>query len=152
MTTTFQSRELIRDELVALFVANGSWQNVYGYRPPITEFKGKTPLLTIRSGGTEQDMAGLDLNPTSHSFLISSYVLAYSAADSWTSAMAEDKLDELGQLVRQVIRNNTGTLTNADLLRFAPAGSQIVDIEIQSVPYIRESREIFADLKKGTML
>ena len=105
MTTTFTSRELVRDELAALFVANGSWQEVYQYHPSVNEIENKTPFLVIRSAGTQQEMANLWTNKTTYRFAIISYVLAYSASDNWTSANAEDKLDELDKAIRQVIRS-----------------------------------------------
>jgi hypothetical protein len=143
--TTFSSRELVRDELVVLFVANGSWQEVYGYFPSVSEMEGKTPILIIRSRGTEQDMAGLDTNPAVYRFLLSSWVLAYSESDSWTSANAEDKLDELDKTVRQIIRDNAGSLTNGDVIRFEAGQSQVDDMIIEGLPYIVETRAILVN-------
>ena len=151
MTTTFQSRELVRDELVTLFTANNSWQNVYGYFPSANEIVGKTPILVILSAGTRQDMAGVWSNPSSYRFRCLSFVLADSDSDNWTSANAEDKLDDLDRAFRQVIRTNMGSLTNADLLRFDEAYSERVDVDLGGKPYIREERNIIADLHKGTM-
>ena len=153
MTTTFQSRELVRDELATLFTADGSWQSVFGYFPAVEAFKGRTPILIIRSRGTEQDMAGLETNPASYRFLLSSWVLAFSplSADNWTSTDAEDKLDELDMKLRQVIRDNAGGGTNADLYRFEPGFSQVDDVIIEGVPYIVETRAILADLKRGAI-
>ena len=151
MTTTFQSRELVRDELVALFVADGSWQEIFGHFPSVNDIKGKTPVLTIISRGTEQDMAGLETNPATYRFLLSSFVLAYSEVDSWTSADAEDKKDELDMKLRQVIRDNAGGGTNADLYRFEPGFSQVDDREIGGLPYSIETHAILADLKRGAI-
>lgn len=149
--TTFQSRELVRDELAALFVANGSWQAAYGYFPSVDAIKGKTPILIIRSRGTSQDMAGLNTNPATYRFLLSSWVLAYSAVDSWTSSNAEDLLDTLDMKLRQVIRDNAGSLTNGDLIRFEQGTSQVDDVMIENLPYIVETRAILVDLIKGSV-
>ena len=151
--TTFQTRELIRDDLVTLFTANGSWQSVYGYFPGTNEMKGKTPVLVIRSRGTSQDMAGAVTNPTAYRFVLSSFVLAYSenSADNWTSDDAEDKLDELDKVLRQVIRDNAGGGSYADRFEFEPGYSQVDDIIIEGLPYIVESRGIIARLVRGAV-
>jgi hypothetical protein len=150
MVTTFQSRELVRDELVALFVANASWNNVYGYFPAASEMVGKTPILLILSDGTRQQSSGVWSNPTSYQFLCISFVLADSDSDNWTVALASDKVDDLDRVFRQVIRNN-GALTNADVLRFGDGFSVRRDVSIGGKPYISEERTIICDVLKGTM-
>ena len=152
MTTTFQSREAVRDELVTLFTNNGSWQEVYGYAPDLNEVIGKTPILIIRSEGTSQRMEGDETNPASYQFAITTWVLAYSEDGNWTSANAEDKIDELDKVVRQVIRNNAGGGSNADQYRFDPAQSEVGDVILHGgVPYMVESRLIYADLPRGAV-
>jgi hypothetical protein len=151
MKTTFQSREAVRDELVSLFAAEGSWQAVYGYFPSVSEMSGKTPILIIRSAGTQQVMEGQDTNPATYRFLATTFVLAYSEDGSWTSANAEDKLDELDQAFRQVIRDNAAGGVNADLYRFEPGMSQRDDLILEGVPYILEGRAILADLVNGAV-
>jgi hypothetical protein len=150
MPTTFTSRELVRDELVSKFVANGSWQEVYGYHPSVNELENKTPFLVIRSAGTRTEMAGEFTNPTTYRFAVISYVLAYSASDSWDSADAEDKLDELDRAVRQIIRDNAGGMTTCNLLSLEGGMSQAQDVIIEGIPYIRESRFVTAHLVKGS--
>jgi len=149
--TTFQNRELVRDELVALFVANTSWQEVYGYFPGVSAFVGKTPVLVVTSVGTQQDMANLNTNPATYRFLISSYVLAYRVSDSWYSTDAADKIDELDMKVRQIIRDNAGGGTNADQYRFESGFSQSDNIIASGVGYIVETRAILADLVNGAV-
>lgn len=155
-TTVFQSRELVRDELVALFQADGSWSigaahHVYGYFPAAIEIVGKTPILVILSAGTRQDMAGAFTNPASYLFRCITLVLADSDSDSWTAANAEDKLDDLDRAFRQVIRTNMNLLTKADLLRFDEGYSERTDIDLGGKPYIRETRNIIADLNHGSV-
>jgi hypothetical protein len=147
--TTFQSRELVRDELVALFVSDGSWQDVYGYYPAVSEIKGRSPVLIVRSAGTQQSMAGLHTNPASYSFLLTTWVLAYSEDGNWTSADAEDKLDDLDRVLRQVIRDNAMGGTYATQYRFDGGFSNRDDLILEGVPYIVETRTIFADLPRG---
>jgi hypothetical protein len=152
MTTTFQSRELVRDELAALFVANGTWQAVYGYRPSVKEVLGKTPVLVIRSRGTQQDMAGLYTNPATYRFSLQSWVLASSETDATvTSAIAEDELDTLDKTLRQVIRTNAGSLANADNIRFEESPSEVVDIVAEGLSYMIETRFILVELHGGSV-
>lgn len=151
MTTTFQSRELVRDELAALFVADGSWQEVYQYWPGTNEIAGKTPVLIIRSRGTRQDMAGVFTNPASYRFLVSSWTIAYSSAASITSSSAEDTLDTLDKTLRQIVRDNAGSLTNGDLIRFEEGYSEVIDVVAENLPYIVETRAILVDLVAGAV-
>jgi hypothetical protein len=96
-------------------------------------------------------MAGVYTNPASYQFQCISLVLADSDSDSWTSANAEDRLDDLDRAFRQVIRDRMATLTNADLLRFAEGYSERTDIDLGGKPYIREVRNIIADLNHGSI-
>lgn len=151
MSTTFQNRELVRDELVALFVADGSWQSVYGYYPGHSVISGQTPVLTVLSAGTQQVMNGAFTNPTSYRFILSSFSLQSSTSDNWTPANAEDKLDALDLKVRQIIRDNAGSLTNGNIIRFGAGYSQVEYQIIESLPYQIESRDIFVDLPSGAV-
>ena len=150
MVTSFTSRELVRDELVALFTSNNSWQEVYGYFPSVNEVANKTPFLVITSSGTIQSFGGMETNKVSYRFTLSSWVLAYSASDNWTSANAEDKLDDLDKVLRQVIRNNMGSLTYANLLRF-DGGSEVRRVEFENMPYLLEARTLIADVIRGAI-
>jgi len=150
MTTTFQSRELVRDQLVSLFTANNSWQEVYGYMPSVEELLGKTPFLIIRSKGTSQEMSGVETNKASYRFILSSWVLAGGKNDaSVTSSAAEDDLDTLDKVLRQVIRDNTGTITYGNIIRFESGYSEVSDVIVQGLSYITESRFILVDLPRG---
>jgi hypothetical protein len=148
--TTFTSRELVRDEIASFFVTDGSFQEVYQYFPSVAEIKGKTPVLIIRSRGTEQDFSGLNTNPTSYRFLLTTFILAFSDDDSWSSSDAEDSLDDLDKVIRQVIRDNAGGGTYADNYRFEGGFSDVNDIMVEGLPYIVETRAVVADLPKGS--
>jgi len=150
MTTTFQSRELVRDELVALFVANGSWQDVYAYFPSVNAFSGLSPILIVRGAGSSVAMEGLNTNPVEYRLSISSWVIAYVASEQ-TSAQSEDLVDTLDTTVRQVIRNNAGRLTNADSLRFEGGFSSKQDVVIEGLPYMAETRFVIARLNAGSV-
>lgn len=150
MPTTFPSRELVRDELVSKFTATNAWQEVYGYHPSVNEIQDKTPFLVIRSAGTEQNMANEWTNKAIYRFAVISYVIAYRASDNWTSAHAEDKLDDLDRLVRQVVRDNAGSMTTCDDLLLDNGLSQPQDVILEGLPYIRESRFISAYLQAGS--
>lgn len=151
MVTTFTSRELVRDELAALFVANGSWQNVYHQATGMNAFLGKSPVLIIRSRGTSQAFETLDTNPTAYRFLVSSWVLAYRASDNWDNTEAEDKLDELDMIARQIIRNNAGSMTYANNLYIEEGFSQVDDIITEGLGYIVETRAAIAYLPRGAV-
>ena len=148
--TTFQSRKLVRDELVALFVADGSWQDVWGYFPGVDAFQGRSPLLTITSGGTTQTSESLHVNPTQYQFLITTYVLSYRASDNWFATDAMDTLDALDLKVRQIIRDNMGGGTNADWYQFDTALSQITSAKtFEGLVYEIEARGMFVGLASG---
>lgn len=149
MTTIFQTRELVRDELAALFVTDGSWEAVYQYWPGTDLVISYSPILIIRSGGTAQDFAGVEINPSSYRFRFENYVKAADEDGSWTSANAEDEIDDLDRTIRQVIRNNI-SLTNANNLRFEAGYSAVRDVLVGGMPYIMETYSLLADLPKGS--
>lgn len=145
--TTFQSREAVRDELVSLYVADGTFQEVYGYFPGVDEISGKTPLLVIRSRGTSLDMAGALTNRTEYRFSLTTFVLADE--NYVTSAAAEDALDTVDLAIRQVIRDNAGGGSAADMYRFEGGFSTVDDLVIGGQAYIVETRIVIATLVNG---
>lgn len=102
--TTFSSRKAVRDSLVSFFQATDAWEAVYGYEP--SGLGGQSPVLTLRSGGTEYLEEGLLLSPTRFRFIATSYVLVADGTGNWTADEAEDKVDELDQTMRELIRDN----------------------------------------------
>lgn len=107
--TTYTSRETVRDALVTLFTADGTWQSVLGYEPKTLD--GLSPVLTIISAGTDYDELSGGVNPTEFRFRARSYILVedQNAPSSWGPAQAEDKLDELEKIAREIIRDNAPT-------------------------------------------
>lgn len=148
--TILQSRKLARDELVALFDADGSWQEVWGYFPGVDAFQGRTPLLTVTSNGTAQATESLNVNPASYLFLITTYVLSYRDSDGWLATDAADALDALDLKVRQIIRDNMGTMTTVNTLQYDTSPSQITSAKtMEGLVYDIETRGIFANLVSG---
>jgi hypothetical protein len=94
-------------------------------------------------------MANLNTNPTSYQFLCVSFVLADSDSDNWTAALASDKVDELDKVFRQVVRNNTASLTTCNLLNFGDGFSVRRDVNFGGSPYITEERTLIAELRSG---
>jgi hypothetical protein len=119
----------------------------------VNEILAKSPLLMIRGRGTGQTTPNFYTNPTFYRIILTTMVLAYDANSSpvWTSALAEDKLDDLDRLVRQIIRNNT---QNAawNVLEFEESPSIVEDVIVgKGVPYIVESRAVLARLSSGAI-
>ncbi len=144
--TTFKSLETISDDIVALFTADGSWQEVYDYVPSPDEFAEKSPVLILRVRGTDQQLANRSTNRTDIRFLATSMVLATD--NNWTSAQAEAKFRELNVTFRQIIHDNVGGAGVVDALRFG-GRSQVDDRIVGGSPYIIETHEFFATLARG---
>lgn len=150
MTTTFPNPELTRDELVALFVAIDEWQEVHGYAPSPSDVAGKHPVLFIFNRGVQQQMAGVDNNPNSIRFLALLWTLQSDDNASYTRADAADKADFLNMTFRQVLRDNAGSLTNGDIIRFGSGYSSVAeDVIIEGLPYRVEEIEFFVDFANG---
>lgn len=149
MATTFESRKLVRDELVALFVATGSWSEVFGYNAGVNAFGAQTPILTITSTGTALATETADSNPTSYGFLITNYVLSYRVSDGWEATDAMDTLDALDLVIRQTIFNNIGGGTNYNYLQIDPSSSTVGEGIREGLVYMVEERTIFAHLPTG---
>lgn len=145
--TTFVTRETARDALVALFIATTKWESVYGYMPGA--FDEESPVLTIRSGGTQQSMESFDVNPTEYQYVLKSFVLLDDKA-GWTSPNAEDKIDELDQTFRQVIRENAGGILGGDWLKFQAGLSSTGFVIIDGETYRTEEWTVSAHFAKGS--
>lgn len=150
MTTTFQDIDLILDEIAALFVANGGWEKVYDYYPGVDAIKGKFPVMIIQDAGTNQQMAGQFTNPVSIRILLSTWVLAYSEPDNWTTQNAIDKRRELNKTLRQIIRDNVGSLTNANNVEF-DGFSETESVIMEGIPYYVETFAIIAHVHSGAI-
>lgn len=151
--TTFQSRKAVREEIAGFFVADGSWTKVFDYDPGIKELVKETPVVFIRSAGTEQDFATRDTNKTTYLFEIVSIVLASDGLGDtsiWTPSLAQDKVDDLDRSVRQIIHDNSGTATTANNFIFTGPSGVSPQIFEGGQPYIIETRTLTASLPRGT--
>lgn len=150
--TTFQNRKTAIDALATVFAAPSpnAWQEIYKYFPSVDEVLGKTPFLIIRGRGTSQRMSSLNTNPRSYRVVIASYVLATSTPDNWTSLNAEENTHDLDLLVCQTIRDNTENAAWNNI-RLDDGFSQVDDIMIENLPYIREMRTVVIDLANGAI-
>ena len=148
--TTFANRKTAIDALATIFASTSAWQEIYKYFPSVNELLGKSPFLIMRARGSSNRMVGQNTNPRSYRVIVASYVLAYSASDNWSSLNAEEKVHDLEVLFAQTIRDN---VANAawDNIRFDEGYSDVTDMMIESLPYIREMFTVYIDLKKGSM-
>lgn len=150
--TTFTSRKTIRDDIAGLITTNGSWQNVYSGMPNFSDdIAGRSPLCTVLSSSTATEFAGENVNPRTHSFLVTNWVVYSVDRDSWTYNDAEDLLDTLEFTLAQVIRDNAAGSGVADSLEFDGLPSTIDRTEIQNVRYIRETFTVIARLATGAL-
>ncbi len=148
MVTQFDSREASRDGLVALFVAEGSWQKVFPYQPTAKEIDNQWPLMIINSVSTLQDMPSESLNPTTFTFIVTSFVATQDNV-AWETPDAADLVDELDQTTRQIVRDNTTAGTFADGINFVATPSNVSIIELHHVNYLAEMRLIEVHLYSG---
>ena len=139
------NRKDVRATLVALIVADASWQSVVGYRPP--NWDGQSPVMSVESSGTkEEDFTGY---PTTRMrFLIRSSVLVGTSdnAGGWSSDDAEDLLDDLDLAIRDIVRDGVpDSGINAFVLdesNFSSTGYEIIGGEL----YRFEDRIILAEI------
>jgi len=155
--TDFQSRKTIRDAITALFTPyksdDGSQllYEVYNHRPTPTEVIGYSPLLYVTTAGTERRFAMLNTNPSKHHFLVSVMVMEYDkdATPQWFSEDAEDKLDDLEELVSQVIRDNVQS-ANWTVMQFVEGLSSVESRVLEGQLYIVETRMVSTFAPSGT--
>lgn len=150
MTTTFQDVDLVIAELVTLFGANNSWEAEFGYFPGVNAIKGYSPVLIIEDEGTRTRFAAEETNPVSYRIRVSSWVIAYIAGER-TVAQATTQRRALNKTIRQVVRDNAGSLTNANLLHFADEFSSVDTLLVEGVPYMVETFMLQADLARGAI-
>lgn len=150
MTTTFITRETARDNLVTLFVANNSWEKVFGYFPSADEAKQRGVFLVVSSGGSDWGAFGQDTNPTDYSFSVISFVLVSDEETdgNWTEALCEDKLDGLDVAMRQIVRDNMAG-DGSFFLSVSDGASQTGYWTIGGVEYRSEQRIVTAKYPDG---
>jgi hypothetical protein len=94
------TRQLVREALVTLFTADGSFNQVLGYAPVDTQ--GMDKILSIYSDNTSHKVESANLG---HSFYGFSLDVLIKRSGGET---VEDTLDALHEVVRNVIKTNQG--------------------------------------------
>ena len=149
MTTTFQDVDLVIDEILALFTANASWEAQYGYFPGVNGIKGYSPVLVLQDDGTQTLFANQFTNPVTYQFLLSNWVIAFVEGDR-TVAQQTELRRSLNKTIRQIIRNNTSSLTYADTVQFGDGFSTVDTLIVEGVPYFVETFTLMARLSSGS--
>jgi len=105
------NRETLRDALYTLLNAelvttNETVQQCYTYRP--ATFDGKSPVVCVSSAGSNRER--LDFSGDRQNvFYYTIHVFVLYAAEGWTEANAEDRLDAIEQGIADVISDNPRT-------------------------------------------
>lgn len=152
--TTFISPQATREAIAALYTAySGSGQpleRVFSNWPKVGEAKGLSPFLMVVDDFTEQDMAGLNTNPTQFGFVIAVFVLSGSPTDTTINrADAADELGNINRLIRQVIRDNAGN-ANWDSIRFEGRAT-VKNINFEDLPYMIQDFHVVTKLAHGAI-
>jgi hypothetical protein len=157
MTANSANREDCRDKLAALFSASlsgsaGAAQAVYGYQ--IGDFAGASPVVLVLSSGTSRTQAtlGTSKNFSIFRLAILNFVASASAAQSWTEANVEDRLDLLEKSEADVIADNRGKGNDAtlpwDYIEIEEGSfSQIQSLSIGGAKYWVESYFVQAQVR-----
>ena len=147
---TQPSRETARDGLATLLTTqlittDAIVQAVYNYRKG--DLLGQSPVVCVSSAGSSRDSISFDGELENIAFLTVHVFVVY-AADGWTEANAEDRLDLIERTIADVIRANGGETSywldlgfNGDSVRN--------DINLGGVEYIQEAIPIAAQLAYG---
>lgn len=104
------TRETARDALAsllsaALVGAGKPAQAVYGY--PVSDFQQQSPVVVLRSAGSERTMETMSTRRKSLLYLdLMAFTLYADAASNWTEADAEDQLDSIEQIVDETVAAN----------------------------------------------
>lgn len=119
-------------------------QAVYSYK--VSDFQGASPVVVVSSEGADRTQATQQLRNNTHFYYnIFVFVLYKDEVSSWTEQNAEDKIDDIEQLIAGVIVDNcylSGYWN--DLSKNGPSTTDI--IEVGGVQYIRESIPVVAQV------
>ena len=111
----------------------------------VTDLSGLTPLVSVLSGGTlSEPLTFQGDHPT---FGLEVQVWVLQEGTDWTTAEAEDALDDIEALIRGVYEANRGT-ANWEILRY-DGPSTIREIAVAGVPYFVERIPTTAKLAKS---
>jgi hypothetical protein len=113
-----KSRKATRQALATLLDGGGEWNAVYNHMPSEDTIKSNDPILVVLSAGTVQEFRGTDNNPSEFQFAIKAYVLKEGREET-----AEDDIDDFDAAIRQLIRDNVGSIGDVDAFRFSDSPS-----------------------------
>lgn len=126
------TRKAIREELVSIFTAEGSFTLVLGYLP--LDLRGASKVLCIYTDDTRHNFMSAHMNDDLHHFFLDTLVKRGNSADH------EDDLDDLHEVVRDVIRANIGN-ANWDELQLEEASDALFG-DFSGVPYRVEQHRL----------
>lgn len=99
--------------------------------------KGVSPMVQVVSGGTARPKATLRGSFPQHDLRIYVLVLHSDPEGSWTEEMAEDKLDQLEDMISEIIDRNQKVEGVWKSISYAE-GSIAERVQIGGVPYLLE--------------
>jgi len=111
MTTTMIDRKVLREALATLLatelVGAGKPVNaVYSYQ--VSDFKGKTPVVFVTSGGSFRRNPEHSIRAESIAYLdVNSLVLYSDGTTNWTEQHSEERLDLIEKKIAEVVTNNS---------------------------------------------
>lgn len=126
------SRQTVREQLVTLFTAEGSFNQVLGYAP--VETQGMDKILAIYAAGAYHQQESQDLELNFYSYILDVYVKR-SGGEA-----AEDTFDALHEAIRSTIKANQSDANWAYLSLRDPSDAYFA--EISGVSYRVESHKL----------
>jgi hypothetical protein len=118
------TRQVVRERLVVLFASKG-FNQVYGHAP--LDLQGFDKVLAIYSDRTRHDFISANLQNAFYALTLDVYVKRESGET------AEDNLDILHEVVRDVIRDNIGDPNWSDIHLLEDSDAYFA--EVSGVPY-----------------
>lgn len=126
------SRQTVREELVTLFIADDSFNQVLGYAP--VETQGMDKILAIFTRDTHHQQLSNNWETHFYTFVLDVYIKR-SGGET-----VEDTLDELHEAIRSVVSANQGN-TNWEYLSLEDP-SNAYFAEISGVSHRVESHKL----------
>jgi hypothetical protein len=136
MTLSLVNRKTVRNGIVTLVTADGSWDVVLDHEPTPGELDGQFPAFSIYSEGTTDEDPAFNTTPTTFRFVATNFVLLYDKQDpdSWNANHSEDLLDDLNKALRDILRNNVPAgCDSADIVGGSRADWELIDGELYRV-------------------
>lgn len=113
-------RQTIREELVTLFTAEGSFNQVLGYAP--VDIDGMDKILAIFTAGAYHHQETQDMEENFYNFILDVYVKR-SGGET-----VEDTFDALHEAIRSTIKANQGNTNWAYLSLREPSDAYFAEI------------------------